>query len=269
MGLSLWVGALTLGLPVSAQDLRVPPSQRWLEVQQLSGSVIYRGQQRRPARVGDRLQAVGQGIDTGSRSTSSLSIDTGIGVVNVAENSSLSVRGLSILGNGARVTLLSVTRGQARLQVRRFTHPDSRLEVETPAGVAAVRGTDFGVSVNTVGKTSVATLEGAVEASAQGESVLVEPGYVSIIIPGQPPSLPRLLDRVNRFNVISLRRTSGRVLVSASIDPANVVFVNGQEIDTDAEGRFRTTVTAQANRQLQVLVRNPVGEERTYQIPVR
>uniref|UniRef100_A0ACD5H295 FecR domain-containing protein n=1 Tax=Desertifilum tharense IPPAS B-1220 TaxID=1781255 RepID=A0ACD5H295_9CYAN len=53
-----------------------------------------------------------------------------------------------------------MTGGQARFRVRRFNHPGSSLEIETPAGSSAVRGTEFGVSVHPDGKTGIATREG-------------------------------------------------------------------------------------------------------------
>ncbi len=254
-----------------SQDLRLPNNQRWLEVQQLSGTVNYRqGEVWRPALVGDRLQQVGQGIATALQSTSVLDFDTDIGNIRVAENTSLRVRTLTVMADGGRVTALAIDRGQARLQVRRFTHPSSNLEVETPAGVAAVRGTIFGVSVNDVGKTGVATLVGQVDASAQGETVTVNPGFATVIVPGEPPTEPRPLDQVLQLQTRTIQRTSGGIIFSGQVDPANLITVNGQPVETDANGRFRLFVPASPlNRSIRVIVRNPVGDERGHTVVAR
>ena len=253
-----------------AQAIRVRSAQRWLEVQQIQGDVTYRGTQNRAARVGDRLGSVGQGISTASRSTSILNVDTGIGVVRVAENTSLVVSQLSVLADGARLTLLEVTQGQARLQVRPFTNPNSRLEIRTPSGIAGVRGTEFGVSVDPAGKTGIATLAGAVEASAQGQAVMVNPGFVSVIIPGQPPTSPRPIDRELRLRTRDWRRQGGRIDFLADVDPANSVLINGQEVAVSRIGRVDARVTQRVNQPyLRVIIRNPLGEERAYRVRVR
>ncbi|MDJ0702053.1 MAG: FecR family protein [Leptolyngbyaceae cyanobacterium MO_188.B28] len=271
LGLSIFLGALLGNLaPSVAQEIRVTSDQRWLEVQQIRGNVTYKGNQNRPARVGDRLGSVGQGIATAGRSTSILNIDTGIGVVRVAENTDLQVRRLSVLSDGARVTILDVSQGQARLQVRPFSHPNSRLEIQTPSGIAGVRGTEFGVSVDPTGKTGIATLEGAVEANAQGRAVLVDAGFASVIIPGHPPTPPRPIDRELRLQNIRWRRLGRRVELLASVDPANSVLINGEEVNVSRIGAIDVSIPQAYNRPyLRVLVRNPLGEERNYRIRVR
>lgn len=254
-----------------SQELQVPPGQRWLEVRQTAGTVQYRrGEALRPARVGDRLQQVGHGIDTALMSTSVLELDTQIGAVRVAENTRLLVKTLTVLSDGGRVTALRVDRGQARLQIRRFTHPNSELEIETPAGVAAVRGTIFGVTVDEVGKTGVATLSGSVEASAQGETVIVNPGFATTIIPGEPPTEPQPIDRVLQLRTRTIRRTSGGIILSGQADPANLVQVNGQDIATRSNGQFSTFIpSSPLEPYVRVTVRNPVGDERTHEFVAR
>ena len=271
LGLSIVLGTLLGGLaPVAAQEIRVTSDQRWLEVQQIRGEVTYRDDQIRPARVGDRLGSVGQGIITAERSTSILNIDTGIGVVRVAENTDLLVRRLSVLSDGARVTILDVSQGQARLQVRPFSNPNSRLEIQTPSGIAGVRGTEFGVSVDPAGKTGIATLDGAVAASAQGRTVLVNQGFASVIIPGEPPTPPRPIDRELRLRVLDWRRLGSGVEFLADVDPTNSVLINDQEVEVSRIGRVDARITQRANQPyLRVVVRNPLGEEKSYRVRVR
>lgn len=261
-------------LAATSQTLRVPGQNRWLEVQQIRGSVTYvAGGQRRPARVGDRLQQPSHGVTTAGRSSTTLTLDTSIGVVQVAENTNLRVREISTLQNGGRVTLLTVDRGQARLQVRRFNNPDSRLEIQTPSGVAAVRGTDFGISVDPEGKTGVATETGSVAVSAEGVEVMVNSGFGSSIEPGEPPTPPRPIDRVLFLELDRLQRTSGRLRIRGHVDPLNTVLFEGQLLDTNQDGEFSTVVSVRSNeyasnRLLTLTVRNPLGDERNHFIDV-
>ena len=275
--LGVAIASSTLGtssVPAAAQNISLPQSERWLEVQQVNGSVTYHGdRQIRPARIGDRLLQIDQGIDTDTQSDSILTLDSDIGVVRVAENTRLRVNRMAVLPDGGRVTSLTVQRGQARLQVRRFNHPNSNLEIETPAGVAAIRGTTFGVIVDDIGKTGVATLTGAVEVSAQGVSVVVNPGFATSIVPGEPPTPPRRIDRQLRFEVGLIQRTSSRVILRGRTDPANTVQINGREVTTETNGSFRAVLLNSprayfGSESVTVVVRNPIGEIRRHQVAI-
>ncbi|MEB3214218.1 MAG: FecR domain-containing protein [Leptolyngbyaceae bacterium] len=258
----------------SLQNFPLPQGERWLEVQHIDGSVTYHGdRQARPAQIGDRLLQLNQGIDTEIESGSILQLDSNIGTVRVAESTSLRVNRMAVLPDGGRVTSLVIRRGQARLQVRRFTHPSSNLEIETPAGVAAIRGTVFGLSVENTGKTGVATLTGAVEVSAQGVSVMVNPGFATSVIPGYPPTPPRRIDRQLIFDLGSVQRTSSRVILRGRVDPANAVWIEGEEVETDESGEFQTVLLNSPRRYfgtetLTVEVRNPLGERRVHPVAV-
>lgn len=232
----------------------------------MQGTVTFRDAQApRPARVGDRLQREGSWLSTAALSASTLALDTDIGVVQVAENTRLRVANLETLRDGAYITALRIDQGQARLQIRRFNNPNSNLEVETPAGTAAVRGTDFGVAVTPAGKTSVGTESGAVEAQAQGVSVMVNPGFVSVIVPGEPPSLPIPLDRALQLQVRSLGQSGGRLVLAGRIDPANTLLVNDAIVETRLNGRFRIAVpTLPRQRRTTLTVQNPLGDRRDY-----
>jgi hypothetical protein len=280
MGLSCLVMTLMGdGLSTTAADLSVPGSRRWLEVRQISGIVTF---QNRDARVGDRLTAVGQTITTDRRSQAVLAIDANTGVVNISENTSLRVKSLTLRRDGSRVTVLTILRGQARVQVRRLNNPNSRIEIDTPAGVAGVRGTEFGVGVSPKGKTSISTLNGQVAAIANNQTVLVNPGYSSLVIPQEPPTAPRVTPKV----VLELRNLSTisnfRVRIVAAVDPLFLVFVNDKPVETQRDGTFDTVIDVPkpcrqpqllpADRQsycnLRVVVRSPLGEEQIYNLPI-
>ena len=136
-------------------------TQQWLEVRDVRGQVSFQDAgSSRAARPGMRLQAVGDRIETASNSSARLAIDTGAGFVNLSENTTLRIQSFQSFPSGGRLTRLQILAGQARLEVRPFTNPDSGLEVETPAGWSGVRGTEFGIAVRPDGTTGVATLEG-------------------------------------------------------------------------------------------------------------
>jgi hypothetical protein len=265
--------ALIAGLTLVGLGLWLPSAQsdddRWLEVSRLSGSVTYRGSSVRAAQRGDRLNQSGHGIYTGSRASTVLNIDSGIGTVSVAENTRFSVQRLATLPDGARITLLSVTQGQARIQARPFNNPNTRLELHTPSGVAAVRGTEFGVSVADDGKSAIGTLEGSVEVSAQDVSVQVDAGFASIVVPGEPPTPPIPLDQELRLELVDFHRRGRALHLQGRVNAANTLLVNGREITIGRSGWFSTVMPlSRSHRTVTLTVRNPLGDEREYPMPV-
>lgn len=265
--------AAVLGLALVSIGGRSPSyaqsSGRWLEVNRLSGSVTYRGSSVRAAQRGDRLNRSGHGIYTGNRASTTLNIDSGIGTVAVAQNTRFSVQRLGTLADGARITILSVTQGQARVQARPFTNPNTRLELHTPSGVAAVRGTEFGVNVAEDGKSTIGTLEGSVEVSAQDVSVQVEAGFASVVVPGQPPTPPIPLDQELRLELVDFHRRNRALHLQGRINAANTLMVNGREVTISRSGWFSTVIPlSRSHRTVTLTVQNPLGDEREYPMPV-
>jgi FecR protein len=270
-----WLGGITLLLSLTstqstAQNTIQVRLERWLSLQSVSGSVtMYRGQKTQAAKVGDRLQAVGDALKTGKKSTATLTADIAIGTISLAENTYVQIKQFSKLANGAHVTRLQVTQGQARLKLRRFTNPDSRLEIQTPAGLSGVRGTEFGVTLQPNGKTGLATLTGAVESTAQGKSFTVAGGFQNFTIPGEPPSPPvplkddPSLDYDFEKPVINGIR---KVILVGQVDAVNSVTVDGVPQVTDRTGKFRTTFPARSRLRIQVLVKTPLGREQTHEV---
>jgi hypothetical protein len=229
--------------------------------------VSYQRQGSRAALGDDLLEAPGDGVITGNNASTTLAMDNNIGTIAVAANTQLVVRQLSSLANGAQITLLNVPRGQARLQVRQFTNPDSRLELHTPSGVAAVRGTDFGVSVSDTGQTAIGTLEGSVEAVAEGQTVRVEAGFASTIRPGEPPTAPQPLDRELALELTDQYRRERVVYLRGRINPTNRLRRNGADIPITRSGGFTATVVLSSSTQSFTLtVENPLGESRDFRI---
>ena len=263
-------GGLLLGVLIGQTDPGLAQTTtRWLEIRRLGGTVQLLPSQR-PAQVGDRLEKVGQGLRTGKESYSILKIDHNIGTVNVAADTNLQLKELSVTPNQGRITILSVTKGLARLKIRSFTNPESRLEIETPAGITGVRGTEFSVGVNHQGQTVLATQEGQVAASAQGKTVLIEPGFATRIVPGEPPEDPRQVNHDLSLQGLRVFRTSlGTVLVKGRVEPFNLVTVNGEPATVDRSGNFQKELPVPLSLQLTIQVQNLLDQKANYPLLIR
>ncbi|TAE54138.1 MAG: iron dicitrate transport regulator FecR [Nostocales cyanobacterium] len=252
----------------SADTFRVKVN-RWLEVRRSVGQVFYvKGQTSQPVKSGLRLTSVGDTIVTKEGASAVLALDIGTGFVNIAENTIVSVNKLEKEGKGGRVTQLLVKTGQVRLQLRRLTHDTSRVEISTPAGVAGVRGTIFGVSVQDNGKTGIGTKEGSVATSAQGKTVLVKAGFQNLTIPGEPPTPPVPLRDNPGLNIIQLVANGNQVRVVGTVDPVNLVKVFQQPINIEPTGKFDITVPLPPNLQVEAEVITPLGTQQPYQLAV-
>jgi hypothetical protein len=251
-------------------DLRV---KRWLEVEQVMGrAVIGTPQSQRPAQQGDRLQQVGDQLTTQSRSTARLIVDTGIGTVDVAPDTQMIVRELQTNPDDSRTSRLYIPYGRIKVRLRKFTHPNTEFQLETPAGISGVRGTEFGLVVQPSGKTGVAVLEGAVKTSAQGVDVAVDQGFQNVIIPGEPPSDPVPLQQDTGLQYRFERRIANqqrRLRLLGQVDGVNSILVDGQPQSTDRQGEFAVDIPAVSFPRVQVLVTTPLGEEKLYTLRFR
>jgi len=272
-GILLSVGiilSLLASLPShSASDLSVRVN-RWLEVQQVSGIVTYlHGDDSKPAEWGDRLQSVGDKISTAPDSAATLVVDTQIGTIEVAENTSLLVKALETTPSHGHVTRLQIDRGRVQLRVRQFTNPDSRLEIETPAGVSGVRGTEFGVNVAPTGKMGVATLKGAVVTSAQGTEIAVPAGFQNVTLPGEPPSQPVPFTNQPRLDyriTLITRYYMQQILLEGQVDPTSTLLINSNLQDVDRYGRFRLLFPLPTRQRLMMTVVTPLGQKQSYDV---
>ncbi len=264
-GLSNWIGQ------AQTQEPAIVRVNRWLSIRQLRGGVTYHSQNGggRAAVVGDRLQRVGDGITTNPSSTAILEVDTGIGFVNVAENTQVNIRGLRNASDGGRITFLDVPRGQVRLKIRRFTHQGSALEIRTPAGVSAVRGTLFGINVHPDGKAGLAVLNGKVLTAAQGKKVMVPSGFQNLSIPGEPPSAPVPLTNSTALKYRFLRQIQGgtrKLQLLGQVDPVNTVLVANTPQVIDRNGNFSLWVVYQPEEQVEITVITPLGRRQVHRV---
>ncbi len=255
---------------VAQQEIKVRVDRAVL-LQNIAGQVDIRPNQAnwRPARSTDQLKTPGEQVKTGQRSRVDLQMDLGIGSIQVAPTTLIQLRKLEITPDQGRISIFYLPYGSARLKLRRFTNPSTRFELETPAGLSGVRGTEFGIAVQPSGKTSVAVLEGQVNTSAQAEDVNVDAGFQNFTIPGEPPSTPTPLKNDTSFDFQLEKQFVGpirQLTVVGQVDPVNIVFVDGKVVDTDRMGQFRVTLPAISFPRLNVLVQTPLGAEQSYDL---
>ena len=252
----------------NAVNVRV---DRWLTIQQLSGSVTYFDAAgiTRAANLGDRLEAIGDGIMTDKAASATLEIDTAVGTVEVAPETRLSVQSLEVTPSDGHITRLRIDRGSVHLQIRPFTNPDSRLEIETPAGISGVRGTEFGVSLQPDGTMGAATLSGTVVTTAQDQEVAVPAGFQNITVPGESPSAaipftnePRLTYQIERTSHQGVRQIG----LLGQVDPTSIVTYRGKPQPIDREGRFILFFPAPSRLKVQITVTTPLGQTQTYDL---
>lgn len=258
---------------------------RGLTLEEINGkSVTLNGE---PAQVGDILK-VGDQISTGKDTLVNLRIDSYIGLVEVAENTTVEVKSLSGEAgiNPNQITVLSVTAGRVRLSISRFvsspfwseTIPqnqrqnsvtNSPFRIETPTTIIGVRGTTFGVNVAPDGRTAIHSLEGIVGVVTDGEEVKLEKGQVAIVNPAEKPTAVANIPPLSQLRVRSLTRLGlETVQLRGTVDPMDLVYINNQPIQTDAEGNFDFIGRLPVSRRLEVTVRGPSVRERFYVIAV-
>lgn len=275
-------------------------SGRSLEIREIRGTVTFKGRQ---AVVGDRLLVPGDEIITGPNSTARLAIDNNTGIVEVAEKTAVKISSLS----GEKDTAIFVSLGRVRLSIGKTaaTTPAANtstiippnqiaslntfsglgklnqiaqqkssartapVRVETPEGVAGVRGTSFGVSVSE-GKTAVETIEGAVGVSGRTDSeVVVNAGSATTIFSQTPPVAPSASRRLAQLKVRSLFRLSGDIYrLRGQINPIDLIYVNDEAIKIDRQGKFSIQGILPPSRRLKIVVRGPSVRERHYNLAV-
>jgi hypothetical protein len=285
-------------LSIPSEEFAENNVDRFVTVEEIRGNPTYGN---RPLQVGERLQAGTVPIETDSSSTAMLAIDRQIGTIEILENTSLQVKTLAN-STPDGMTVFYVSRGQVRLSLRSNLTPVSAafstgqtavaeksltaqnsaapilvaqrrrypVSVETPGGVAGVQGTSFGVNVAPDGKTGVATLDGTVAAVGEsGQEVLVPEGHYAVLNPGEPTVIAEETPEKCVLKIRSLDRLSSRrVRVVGRAYPLDVVYINGEAIETDEEGRFSATIDA-PQRMLNFSIRGPAVRRLSYNLPIR
>jgi hypothetical protein len=110
-------------------------------------------------------------------------------IIELEGNTEIGLAELGMAGTSSTIKLKQ-TIGETISQVKKLADPASRYEIETPAAVAAVRGTTMYVSVSADGTTIVGNIEGSVVVIVQGVKTTIPAGMHVTIEPGKQPGLP-------------------------------------------------------------------------------
>lgn len=125
--------------------------------------------------------------------------------------------------------------GQILLKVRRSLGGESRIEIQTPAGTAVARGTDFRVSTDAKQNMTSAVREGKIDVSAMKKTVALAAGEGTRVQKGEPPGKPRkLLDPPDFTDLQTLYRTLPVRLHFSNVEGAQSYRV---WLSADAEGK--------------------------------
>jgi hypothetical protein len=136
--------------------------------------------------------AAGDLLRTGSRSAAEILAEES------ASRFRLGAKTRARLASGTPGVLLELDRGRVHAIFDVLTGGDPRERlVVTPSAVLAVRGTEYGVEVDTKGDTTVTVFQGVVDVTrvdGLGETVRVRAGQYSQIRRGKPPRPPERHD---------------------------------------------------------------------------
>jgi uncharacterized repeat protein (TIGR01451 family) len=141
-----------------------------------------------PATIGMTLEPE-DAIRTGSNSEASVTFFEG-STIDLSGATELGVTSLGIADAGSTSIGLKQQIGKTVSRVQKLTDQESKYEIETPAAVAAVRGSVMVIIVEADGKTTVANEGGDIRVYAQGIEVIIPEGMQVTTIPGQSPGQP-------------------------------------------------------------------------------
>lgn len=154
-------------------------------------------------------------------------------------------------------------------QQRKPTARTAPVKVRTPRGVAGVRGTSFGVNVGPNGKTGIDTIDGSVAVAGKEREVIVDAGYWATIDEQGEPTLVKLNPETSTLALNKVLRVGAQNFrLSGQVQPMDLVYINGESIATDSQGRFKVGGALPLNRRLTIVVRGPSVREKRYEIVV-
>jgi hypothetical protein len=162
-----WIGrtatqAATLAQVIGTVEIMPAGSDNWL-----------------PVSAGERVQE-GDRVRTHSLSAATL-VFFDESTTDLEAGTEIAVTQMSSQRSGDRVIVLYQALGQTYNHVRRSPDIASRFEIETPAAVTMVRGTEFALTVEGDGTTRVVVVEGVVDVTAQGTTVTVHAGQETMV----------------------------------------------------------------------------------------
>ena len=132
---------------------------------------------------------IGDSVKSGQDSKAEITFFDG-STIELEAGTQIEVALLDIAADSGSTTILIKQEiGKTISRVTRLTDPASRYEVETPAGVVAVRGSAVQIYVTEDGTTLTTCLEGNIWAVGEGVELQITEGQQCIIRPGQQPEL--------------------------------------------------------------------------------
>lgn len=129
-----------------------------------------KGKDWRDGRVGTRLDS-GDMLKTAENSLAAVMFTDDKSLIKVRDNSSLAIRGKRIEQSVSKRIICTL--GEFWVKA---TNQQSKLLVETPSGVAAVKGTEFYGIVDAEGNTQIIVVEGIVQLLNKLGEILVQAG---------------------------------------------------------------------------------------------
>lgn len=170
------------------QSLPQPPAARleavqgWVEVSDAAGGWA--------AAVEGQAVAAGQRIRTGALSGARLVFPDG-SRAQIAADADITLDEMEVGGPGEpRTILMTQAGGESAHEVAPSEHPGSRYEVRTPGGSGAAKGTAFQVIVTPDQAAYFYVTEGVVAVTAVETTVLVNPGFMTVVYVDMPPVKP-------------------------------------------------------------------------------
>jgi hypothetical protein len=109
--------------------------------------------------------------------------------IELDSGTEISLGELSLDGTAGHISI-EQSLGKTISRVKKLVDPASSYEIETPAAVASVRGTEFYVSVKLNGDTTIGNIEGLMAVTAQGVEVKLTAGTRTTVSPGNAPGAP-------------------------------------------------------------------------------
>jgi uncharacterized repeat protein (TIGR01451 family) len=142
--------------------------------------------------VGTTLQP-GDTIKTGSGSGAEITFFEGT-TIELKESTQILVAEIGVSDAGSTTIGLKQQLGRTISRVQKLTDTGSRYEIETPAAIAAVRGSQMLVTVTASGRSEVGNLDGDIRVIVGGVDYTIHEGMKRTIIPGQKPGPEEPID---------------------------------------------------------------------------
>jgi uncharacterized repeat protein (TIGR01451 family) len=131
---------------------------------------------------------IGDIVRSGHSSSAEITFFEGT-TIELDADTQVEVVALNSSGSGSTTIGLKQQIGNTISRVTHLVDTESSFEIETPAGVAAVRGSVMVVYVIEDGTTWITNKQGTMYGIAQGVELKIPLGRTCIIVPGQPPRL--------------------------------------------------------------------------------